>query len=445
METMGMIMKRITMRKFVLLILCLPAFLGAQEKRQLTIEECLAIGMQYNKSLVISRSKAAAAREKSSETNAAGLPSLKLSGSYSRLSPVDPFMISMGPTKITISPSILNNYQARLTLSQPLFTGYRLSGSSEMMEFAAAASEEDLHRDQSQLVLDITSSYWSYYKAMEFKRSVGENLGQMAAHLADIQNMMQQGLATNNDVLKVKVQLNNVELMYMDAENAVQLALLGLNSTLGLSLNTDVEITSKPEFKAIDIAAPQALIEQALSSRPEVKGMELRVKVSEASVTVARSAWYPQLAATANYLYARPNARIFPSVDKFNGTWDVGISLGFDIWNWQTAAHQSAQARASLEQSQAGLTQLKDGITLDVTSSYLSAMKAKHKVGKAEEGVGQAKENYRITNSKFKSGLVINSELLDAENALLQANINHTSAVVDYLLAAAKLQRAIGK
>lgn len=438
-------MKRCGMRQLVLLILCLPVFLGAQEKRQLSIGECLAIGMQYNKSLVISRSKAFAAREKSGETNAAGLPSLKFSGSYSRLSPVDPFAINMGATQIMISPSILNNYQARLTLSQPLFTGFRVSGSSEMMEFIAAASEEDLHSDQSQLMLDITNRYWSYYKAMEFRRSVGENLSQMAAHLADIQNMLQQGLATNNDVLKVKVQLNNVELMYMDAENAVQLALLGLNSTLGLPLNTDIDITSKPEFKTIDVVAPQTLIEQALVSRPEVKGMELRVKASQASVTVVQSAWYPQIAASANYLYASPNSRIFPSVDRFNGTWDVGVSLGFDIWNWQTASHQSAQAKASLEQSQAGLTQLKDAITLDVTASYLSAMKAKHKVGKAEEGSAQAQENYRITNSRFKSGLVINSELLDAETALLQANINYTSAVVDFLLASAALQRAVGK
>ena len=438
-------MKRCGMRQLVLLILCLPVFLGAQEKRQLSIEECLAIGMRYNKSLVISRSKAFAAREKSGETNAAGLPSLKFSGSYSRLSPVDPFAINMGATQIMISPSILNNYQARLTLSQPLFTGFRLSGSSEIMDFNAAASEEDLHSDQSQLMLDITNSYWSYYKAMEFRRSVEENLSQMAAHLVDIQNMLQQGLATNNDVLKVKVQLNNVELMYMDADNAVQLALLGLNNTLGLPLNTDIEITSKPEFKTINVASPQTLIEQAMVSRPEMKAMELRVKASQASVTVAQSAWYPQIAASANYLYASPNSRIFPSVDRFNGTWDVGVSLGIDIWNWQTAEHQSAQAKASLEQSQVGLTQLKDAVTLDVTSSYLSAMKAKHKVGKAEEGTAQAQENYRITNSRFKSGLVINSELLDAETALLQANINYTSAVVDFLLASAALQRAVGK
>lgn len=430
----------------MIVLLCVPLFLLGQERRSLTIEECIAIGTQQSKSIFISRSKAAAAREKSSETDAAGLPSLKLSGSYSRLSPVTPFTISMGPTtQITISPSILNNYQARLTLTQPLFTGFRLSGTSEMMEYTAAASEEDLRRDQSQLVLDITNSYWSYYKAIEFKRSVEENLSQIGAHLADIQNMQKQGIVTTNDVLKVKVQLNAVELMFMDADNAVQLALLGLNSTLGLPLNTDIAIASAPEFTTQDILAVSGLIDQAMTTRPETKSMELRVKVSEAAVTVAQASWYPQVAASANYLYANPNSRIFPSVDKFNGTWDVGVSLGFDIWNWQTAAHQTAQAKAALEQASAGLAQLKDAIVLDVTSSYLSTMKAKQKVAKAAEGVTQAEENYRITNDKFKSGLAINSDLLDAENALLQAKINYTSAVVDHLMASAKLQRSIGK
>ncbi|MEI7906765.1 MAG: TolC family protein, partial [Bacteroidota bacterium] len=89
--------------------------------------------------------------------------------------------------------------------------------------------------------------------------------------------------------------------------------------------------------------------------------------------------------------------------------------------------------------------QAKDAVILDVTSSYLTALKAKHKMGKAEEGVQQAEENYRVTNGKFKSGMAINSDLLDAESALLQAKVNSTAAVVDYLIALAKLDKAAGK
>jgi outer membrane protein TolC len=173
--------------------------------------------------------------------------------------------------------------------------------------------------------------------------------------------------------------------------------------------------------------------------------MELRLKASEEGVTIAKSSWYPQVMAGANYIYANPNQRIFPSKDQFNGTWDVGLSLSFDIWNWQTASYQTAQAEAARDQSQTALAQAKDAVILDVTSSYLTALKAKHKMGKAEEGVQQAEENYRVTNGKFKSGMAINSDLLDAESALLQAKVNSTTAVVDYLIALAKLDKATGK
>ncbi len=427
------------------LSLLFPLIVFAQEKQPLTIEECIQIGMNSSKSLQISKLKAAAADAKSGETNASLLPSLKLSATYSRLSAVNPFEIQIGQSRLSISPSILNNYQARLTLSQPIFTGNRLSGTAQLSEYNAGASQEDLNKEKSQVVFDVINAYWSYYKAIEFKRSVEENLTQIQSHLLDIVNMQKQGMATTNDVLKVKVQLNNIELLLIDADNAMQLALIGLNSTLGLPLSTNIFITSSPSVQAHDTPPAGVLVEQAMAVRPELKGMELRLKASEEGVTIAKSSWYPQVMAGANYLYANPNQRIFPSKDQFNGTWDVGLSLSFDIWNWQTASYQTAQAEAARDQSQTALAQAKDAVILDVTSSYLTALKAKHKMGKAEEGVQQAEENYRVTNGKFKSGMAINSDLLDAESALLQAKVNSTAAVVDYLIALAKLDKATGK
>jgi outer membrane protein TolC len=63
----------------------------------------------------------------------------------------------------------------------------------------------------------------------------------------------------------------------------------------------------------------------------------------------------------------------------------------------------------------------------------------------ASQSVHQAEENYRVTNETFKNGLSLNSDLLDAEFALMQAKTNYIQSLADYELAKAGLEKSIGK
>jgi len=396
--------------------------------------------------------KVQSADAKSSEVSVLRLPSLKFSGAYTHLSEVPPFEVSLplqlpppAPSKFTISPTILDNYNMRLTLQQPLFTGFRLQSSTNIAEYTAQATQLDYNKDKVEFVFNVKNAYWSLFKAIEVKKVVDENVEQVKAHLKDVQYLLAQGMATNNDVLKVQVQLSNVQLFQIDAKNAVRLAMIGLNSLIGLPLDTEIQLESKIEPREKEFAELNVLVQKALENRPEVKATEYRVKASEAGVTLARSGWFPQIFLTGNYYYARPNPRILPAEDRFKDTWDIGIAVSLDIWNWGTTIHQTSQAEAQLSQLQDALGQLKDGITLEVTQNYLNRLQAKERIAVAGQGVRQAEENYRITSEKFKTGLALNSDLLDAEVALLQAKTNYTQALVDYELAQARLQKAIGE
>lgn len=415
--------------------------LSAEEKLRLSVEDCIKIGMDKNLTIKVSKSKVDQAQAKADETSSAMLPSLKFSGGYSRLSELDPLPIEYR----SLFPQVYNNYRAMLTASQPIFTGNRLSSSNDMMEYQAKASTEDYNKDKIQLVYDIKNAYWNYFKAIDFQKSIQENITQTKSHLTDVENFYKAGLSTNNDVLKVKVQLSNLQIMAIDADNAVQLSLLGLNNTLGIPLSTSIELTEKIDYNTIIYDDINKLQSDGLVGRPELKAMDMRLKAGEQGVKMAKASWYPQVFLTANYYYNRPNQRIFPTVDAFKPTWDVGIAINYDIWTWNTTSYQTSQAEAQLEQSKYGMTQLKDAVILDVRSSYLTYSKSREKIKATEEAVAQAEENYRVTNEKFKSGIAINSDLLDAETSLLQSKINHTAALVDYELSIAKLERSIGK
>ncbi|MCE1164900.1 MAG: TolC family protein [Bacteroidetes bacterium] len=424
-----------------ILVFLFAAAAGAQLDKPMTLDDCIRTGMENSKTLKISKYKVDAAEEKLKEVNTAFLPSLKFMGNYSRLSPVDPFVV-MG---ISIAPSILDNYTTKLSLSQPLFTGGRISGTSDMMESNYEAAKSDYDKEKDQLVYDIKNAFWSYYKSIENSKAIDENIRMVEAHLKDIENMMTLGLATNNDVLRVKVQLSNTKLLQIDAQNNVEISMIGLNNVMGLSVNRDTKIEANPDLPKSQTWDLDKLIKEAIANRPEIKAMEYRIKMNESSITVSNSYWYPMITAGANYTYAQPNSRIFPSVNQFKGTWDVGVTLTYDIWNWRLTSHQTAQNKLNLEQARLSLGQIKDGISLEVNQVYLGLVKAKERIPVANETVSQAEENYRVTSEKYKQGLVLNSDVIDAETSLLQAKINYTTSVVDYELMIARLEKSISK
>ena len=427
----------------IILSLILSGRTEAQERR-LTIEECLELGVTRSKTLHASEMKAEYADAKAAEVAAALYPSLRLQAGYAKLSEVPEFRIPFQGSVVTF-PVILDNYSSRLSLQQPLFTGGRLLGAAHQAEYGAGAARHDVSKEKSDLILSIKSAYWNLYRFHAFRRVADENVTVLAAHVADVDNLLKQGMLTNNDLLKVKVQLSNAVLMQSDAENRVRLAMITLNSLIGLPLVTRVELASSLTATTKEFPEIDTLLHVALEGRPEVLGMEMRVRSAEAGVASARGGWLPQVFLTGNYYYSRPNQRIFPARDEFKDTWDVGVSLQFDLWNNLTTLHQTGAAKAQYEQTKDALATLKDGITLEVTQGALNVRQAQQRIRLAELGVEQAAESYRITSDKFKSGLSSNSDLLDAEIALMQSKLQMTDALVEYELAQARLEKAVGE
>lgn len=441
---------------FSALILLFAGIATAQQKLSLTLDQAIQIGLENSKALRTSQFKSIAADARASEAKTVALPSLKFSGAYTRLSDVPSQSIvlpanSFGPgfppanVNMTLSPTILDNYTLRATMQQPLFTGGKISGSVDAAEENATATRHDLQKDRADAIYNFTAAYWNLYRANEFKRFVDENVVQMESHLKDAKSLLAQGLVTSNDVMKVQVQLSDAQVRQIDADNAVKLSMYSLNYTLGLPLTTDITQTSTLQAPDRSWDTLDQLVKNALEKRPEILAMGARVRAGEAGVSATHGGWWPQVYLVGNYNYLNPNSRYFPLKKEFKDTWDVSLSVSLDVWNWLQTSYQSTQAQAQLSQAREGLSIAQDGVTLEVTQSYLGITKARERKAVSERGVAQAEENYRIMNGKYVQGLVANSELLDAEVALLQARVNLVQSLVDYELAVAQLVRASGE
>lgn len=430
------------LNKIMLFILIITYVSYGSDERTVSLDDCINIGLENNKTLKISNQKINSARAKIDEIDATRLPSLKFLGSYTRLSEVDKFVMPGVESASSLFPVILNNYALKLTVQQPLFTGFRLENNAELVRNSETITKYEYSKERNQLVYDIKTAFWNYYKAKENLRSIDSSLAQFKAHLKDIQNLKDNGFAMDNDVLKVQVQLSNTEMQRIEAANNVSLAMMSLNNALGISISTTTNL--KNESPTTDYTIPQltSVLDSARNRRPELKSSLMQIKAGQNSIDMTKSAWWPQVNLYGNVYYNNPNSRKNPQQPEFLATWDCGVSVSYDIWTWRQTSYQTQQAEASLEQAKYALEMSKDAIDLEVSQSYLNLIKCKEKIPVAERVVGQARENVRVTRERMLSGMALSSDMIDAEVALLQSEINLTASKADFELAKAKLEKA---
>lgn len=434
------------MKKVIVIIFFISCVLSAQNKT-LTIDESVKIGLRNSKDLSISKSKTRFADAKITEVGSQMLPQLKFSASYTRLSEVPPFEVvtPFSPSPIRLQDAVLNNYNFRLSLQQPLFTGFRLSALRSAADYNYQASEYEYTAAINDYVVRIQEAFWNFYNSQKVVDLLTEQLGTINQHLTDTKNFLENGLATLNDVLKLEVQYSNLELKLIEAGNNLDLARINFNRVIGLELFSETEIIVQEfSFQYEKFLMPE-LIEEARQNRNEIKSFENRLKASEESITASNSGWYPSIYLFGNAYYNKPNQRIMPSKDQFDDTWDVGVSLNWDLWNWGHTTSQSAQAEELKLQTETNLFQLNESIEIEVTREYLNYTKSIKKVEVARKSVEQANENYRLTNEKYNSQIASSSDLIDAQTYQLEAETNLISAIVSFHISKVRLDRAAGR
>jgi|WetSurMetagenome_2_1015567.scaffolds.fasta_scaffold115554_2 outer membrane protein len=419
-----------------------PALLFAQPpEHPLTLEEAVAIGVQQSAQLENSAAAMEGARAKAGEAAAARLPALKLEAGYRRLSAVPPFEVHLPGTTapVVISPNIPDTYTLRAGIQQPLFTGFRLQSNARAAELVAAAATAEYRNTRSLVVLGVTSAYWTLYQTRQVQKFVNENVARLENYVRDTRNLVQGGLATRNDLLRVEVQHATARLAAIDADNDVQVAAMQLNTLLGFPLDATISLGSLlPE------PAGGAGETTGVRIRRDLEAMDLRVAAAREYLTAAHAGWWPQIALSANYYDNRPNQRFVPATDAFKTSWDIGVGLQWDIWNWLTPAYQSDQAAAQLRQSESQYRQMKDNIAIEAERARQAVSHSAEKISVAREMIAQAEENVRSLNDKYNAGLATSTELLDAEVTLLQANTGLSGAQVEYAVALARLEHVLG-
>lgn len=435
------------MKKIILLSIMISAVHFSQTQK-FTLKESIELGLQNSKDLKISQSRLNSSDAKVSEVNSMFLPQLKFMANYTRLSNnVPPFEVTtpFSPNPIRISEPVLNNYSLRLSLQQPLFTGFKLISSKKAAEYNFKSAEMEYSKELNETAYNIYAAFWNFYRADEVKNLLVKSLDQLANHLKDTKNFLDNGLVTQNDYLKLQVQYSNTKLQLIEAENNLEVARAVFNKAIGMSLDSQTEITADELETENDAYDFEELIKEAKVNRNEIKSLNFKLNADQESITSARSGWFPNIFLAGNYYYSNPNSRFQPQAEEWNNSWDVGLTLNWDIWDWGMTSSKTTQAEEISIQTRAALEKLNDNIEVEVYQNYLNLIKAKEKVDVSKLSLDQAKENYRITVDKYNEQSATSTDLIDAEISELQSATNLTSSLIEYKLAKVRLEKSVGR
>ena len=424
----------------------------AEPPRVLTLEECLRLGFANDAGLRSGELETQIADARVHEMQGQYLPSLSLQGGYSRLSELTPGSLAVslpppiGTQSISFPPSLDNSTSFRLALQQPLFTGQRIASSIRQAEALRDSSKGDLGKSRLDLRYAITQAFWNLAKAKTQVQAISQSVSQLDMHLADAQKLRDQGMATNNDILQARMRLEDSRIELESTQSAQQIAQTQLAILVGLPWTDSIDV---PDDTGQSVQAPteslQELVSKALASRPEIQAARSRVTASEESVDLARSGLYPSFFVTGDYTLADPNQRVFPQSDQFVGTWSIGIIASIDVGRYPQILAQTEQARNKLSQAQQGSRQIADAVTADVIRAYVMLNEAVRRLASLQEETTQAEENDRVTQERYRQGVALSSESLDAQTLLVRARFRENSASFDCQVTRAALERAVGE
>lgn len=424
----------------------IPAAAWAAGEKRITADEAVRLALQNSRTLHMAEASSGAAHQRLAEARAAERPKVTGHASYTKLSDVGPFQIQPpgAPAPTTISPSITNSYMLKLSVTKPLYNGGRIASGIAAADLSAEAAVAETARERADVVVNATAAYWNLYKAAEVKKVLDDNVRRMQAHLADMTNMVGAGVALRDEHLKVQVQLSNAKFQRMDAANNVRLAMMALNSAAGLPLDTPLETATAAAPPEGETPPLDEFRKKALETRPELSAARFRTGAAASAYNAARAASSPQVALFGDWFLANPNQRYLPNREQFDGAWDFGVMVSYDLWDSGVARAQAEQAAAAREQARWAEEQLREMVELEVNQCYLGLLQARDRIALSAEGVSQAEESGRIAKNRFANGQATSAEVMDAENALLQAEMNHALALADYEIARIKMDRATG-
>lgn len=396
---------------------------------ELTLDDSIAMALKNNPQIKMADANVMNAQGLLDQAVAGGRPVITVGHTDSR---------GESRNSLTGSYVIGNNFDNKLSLTLPLYTGGRLESSIEQAKTNYQSSLLGVDKTARQLKLDTTTAYYNVLQARNLVKVAQESVDNLAEHLKNVQAQYAVGTVAKSDVLRSEVELANAQQNLIKAKNNYDLAVTSLENIIGLPLGTELTLKEELAYTPVKMTLDQAL-DIALANRPELKQAQLGIQSAQYGLKVAQSGSRPTVNFTA---YNDWNDHDFPGLD--NSTWGMSVIASWNVFDSGLTKSKIKQAQAGIDQAQAQAKYTRDNVVLDVQQAYLSLKEAEKRIQTTQVAVDKAQEDYNIAQVRYSAGVGTNLDVMDAQVALTQAKTNYIQALYDYNTSRAKLEKAIG-
>lgn len=436
---------------FVAAALLLPPRTGAAQTQEtaplrLTLDEAIRRSLETSHRIAEAVARGDAAAAVVGERKAAAQPQVAAQAGYTRTNHVDAFGLPQPGNQLQIIyPDVPNNYRARLDLQWPIYTAGRLDALERAARIDASASTDQIGAARLDLTLEVTRAYWALVTAAEALRVVEQAVARADAHLTDLRNELAAGLVPPNDVSTAEAQESHQRMLAVQAAAARDISDAELGRLVGAAPGVAVEPTSPPAPAPLPSMSIDAMVALAQQQRPERAALAKGVEAAGERGRAAAAGNKPVVAVGGGFDYARPNPRIFPREDSWHPSWDASINLNWPLFDGgrtrSEVAEASAQGRAQTER----LADFDRSLAVEIRQRVRELEASRAAIDAATDGVRSATEARRVLGERFAAGVATSTDVVDAQFALLQAELDRTQAIANAHLADARLARALGQ
>ncbi|KMQ62055.1 transporter [Chryseobacterium sp. BLS98] len=432
-------MKRINNSVLALSLFMGMAAINAQEKKQLTLDEAVQLGIQNSKSLKIDAAKIEEATADLLEAKNRQLPELKVSGSYMYL-PLKPNVdLKLPGVSAAGGPEVHQVAYGSANLSVPIYSGGRIKYGIQSAKYLVEASKLSTENDKIAIAYNVAQAYNNLFKANQAIKVLEENLTASQKRDETFLKLENNGVIARNDRLKANLQTSNIELQLLEAKNNYNIANINMDLLLGIPETTEIEVDQNYIDEGSEVKAVDYYVNEAKENRKDLQALAQQRKAAELGTKSAKAENLPSIAFTGGYVAAD-----IPKFLTIYNAVNVGVGISYNLSNIWKENSSLKQSQAREKQLAASDELLNDNIKLDVNREYQNTDYSKKRIAVYEKAAEQANENYRITKNKYDNGLATMTELLDADAAQISANVGVINAKADAALAYRKLLQTTG-
>jgi outer membrane protein len=420
-----------------------PAIRSSAPPRVLRLAEVERAAIERQPQVLVARAASHLAEAQAEQARAPLLPQVTATGSYVRrtgnFAPGAVPGVNASTRGWTLSESF-DTWNFGVNATQLIYDfgqGYQRYRAAESNTEAARIAE---NTTRLQVLSAVRRTYFNARAMKELVDVARQTLDDQNRHLVQVASFVQVGTQPPIALAQQRASVANAQVQLITAENNYETAKAQLNQAAGFIGGTEYDVANDDLASIDDEDQPlETLVAKALAARPEIATLTKQRSAQEETVTSAKGGYGPTLSAAAG---ATDQGT---SLDSLVPNWNAGLILSWPFFQGGLTKGQVHQAEAGLENidSQRGLVELQ--VRLDVDSARLAVRAAKATIGAANDALVSAREQLRLAEQRYATGVGNIIELTDAQVAQTSAAAQVVQAHYGLASARAQLLAALGR